>query len=109
MKVVRFQKQPSQALGYDLADGALSGAGDSHNEKYHSQGLKIGRAEFRALRGASPAIVRELEYTSCARGRLQDGPARGHFRQILDHSENGGKKSRTALFRVRDVCLHDGR
>lgn len=58
MKIIGLEKHPSQPLGNESADGALSGAGHSHDEKYHSRSHEIGRAEFRALRAASPAMVR---------------------------------------------------
>src|SRR5258708_30375220 len=110
MKLIGFQKHPGQPLGQEFADGAFSRTGDSHEEKYHSWGPKIGRqtqkngrAEFRALRGASPAIVREVEYTSCACGGLQDGPAQGHFRGGLVYSYKDRIKSAPSLFRVLDL------
>src|ERR1700722_20816843 len=109
MKLIGFQKHPGQPLGHKFADGGFSGAGDSHDEKYHLSGPKIGRAEFRALRGASPALVGEVEYTACVCGGPQARTVWGDFRKTLEHSQNGGKKSGTAVFRVRDVRLYHGR
>jgi len=42
VKLVGFEKHPSQPLGQKFADGAFAGAGDSHEEKDHSLVRKSG-------------------------------------------------------------------